>query len=315
MANRSTYVLVWGTAVLLFAGFTHGAPITVQVVRSNDLQAYEDANSGMRTQLEENLSGVQFQDYILKPGAGENERILSQVQKGSSLIMTVGTEATQLVSNRIKDRPIVFCMVLGPTKAGLVRSLDSSGNNLSGASLDIPIGTQFEKFKALVPNLKNLGVLYTAETESKVKSAESIARSSGFNLVSVKISSEKEIPQALEWLAEQTDGLWAVPDAIIFSPSSTEQLLLFTLRNGIPFMGLSSAYVRAGALFALDCDYTDIGRQAGEVALSVLSGDHPSQIPISRPRRVRVSVNEKTARRIGFKIPPSFLKSADLVVR
>ena len=314
MLTKHINALLWSAAIFFVAVPAHGTPVTVQIVRSDGLQAYEDANSGLRKMLQENVRGIQFQDYVIGNAPGENEKILSQVQKRPSLILTVGTEATQLVSSRFKDRPVVFCMVLGPAKSGLVRSLESSGNNLSGASLDIPTKMQFEKFKALVPDLKNLGVIYTAETESRVRSAEPIARSLGINLISVKVSSEKEIPQALEWLKGQTEGLWAVPDAAIFSPSSTEQLLLFTLRNGIPFMGLSSAYVRAGALFALDCDYADVGRQAGEIALSVLSGIEPSDIPIARPRKVRVSLNENTARRIGLKIPAAVLKSADSTV-
>ncbi|MDI6809686.1 MAG: ABC transporter substrate-binding protein [Candidatus Eisenbacteria bacterium] len=315
MSLKHINALLWSAAIFFLAGLAQCTPVTVQIVRSDGLQAYEDANSGLRKVLRENLRDIQFQDHILGSEQSENEKILSQVQKRSSVILTIGTEATQLVSSRIKDRPVVFCMVLGPAKSGLVKSLESSGNNLSGASLDIPVKMQFEKFKTLVPDLRNLGVLCTAETESRVRSAEPIARSLGITLISVKVSSEKEIPQALEWLKGQTEGLWALPDAAIFTPSSTEQLLLFTLRNGVPFMGLSSAYVRAGALFSLDCDYADIGRQAGEIALSVLSGKSPSQIPIARPRKVLVSLNEKTAKRIGLKIPAPVLRSADSVVR
>ena len=80
-------------------------------------------------------------------------------------------------------------------------------------------------------------------------------------------------------------------------------------------MGLSSAYVRAGALFALDCDYDDIGKQAGEVALLILCGNSPYEVPITTPRKIYLSINQKTAERIGIEIPAALLKIAEEVVR
>jgi putative ABC transport system substrate-binding protein len=289
MSLKKLKALFFCLIIFFLGSVAQGATLTIQVIKSGELKAYEEAYSGFQKVLKEQLKQVQFKEYILKNNSEENEKTLTELQKSSSLILTIGTEATKLVSQRIKDKPVIFCMVLDPVGSGLVENLVPSGNNLSGSSLDIPVKEQLEKFRLLVPGLKNLGVLYTSETERKVKTAEVVAKSLGINLVSVKVSSEKEIPQSLEWLKEQTQGLWSVPDGDIFSPSSTEQILLFTLRNGIPFMGLSSVYVRAGALFALDCDYADIGRQAGEIALLVLSGKDPSEVPIGTPRKIYLS--------------------------
>jgi putative ABC transport system substrate-binding protein len=315
MSLKNFKALFWGLMIYLLGLTSQGSALTIQVIKSQELKAYDEAYSGFQKVLRENLKEVQFKEYVLKNNSEENEKTLKELQKSSSLILTIGTEATKLVSKRIKDKTIIFCMVLDPSGSGLVESLAPSGNNLSGSSLDIPVKMQLEKFKLLVPNLKSLGVLYTSETEGKVKKAEVVAKGLGINLVSVKITSEKEIPQSLEWLKRQTQGLWSVPDGDIFSPSSTEQILLFTLRNGIPFMGLSSVYVRAGALFALDCDYVDTGKQAGEIALLVFSGKYPSEIPIATPRKIYLSLNQRTAQRIGLKTPEALLKTAEEVIR
>lgn len=317
---KDSKILFCALVMLVLGTSSQAATVTVQVIKSDELKAYEEAYSGFQKVVQENLKEtkfreVQFQEHILKMKPDENDEILKEISHGSDLILTIGTEATKFASERIKDRPIIFCMVLDPVGSGLVRSWVPSGNNLTGASLDIPVRTQFEKFKLLVPSLKKLGVLYTSETESGVKYAEVVAKSLGIDLVSAKITSEKEIPQSLEGLKERTQGLWSVPDRTIFSPSSTEQILLFTLRNGIPFMGLSSAYVKAGALFALNCDYEEIGEQAGEAALLVLCGNLPTEVPITTPRKLCLSLNQKTAERIGIKIPESLLKTAEEIIR
>jgi putative ABC transport system substrate-binding protein len=72
-------------------------------------------------------------------------------------------------------------------------------------------------------------------------------------------------------------------------------LLLFSFRNSIPLVGLSSSWVKAGALYALEWDYADLGAQAGEMALGILRGARPSAIPTAPPRKTFYTLNLKTA--------------------
>jgi len=315
MILRDMKLYLGGFLIFLFGLTAQGSSLTIQVIKSSGVKAYDEAYSGFQKVINGNLKDVQFEEHILSSDIAENEKLIEQIKGNSALILTIGSEVTKFVSKRIKDHPVIFCMVLDPVESGLVESLAPSGNNLTGSSLDIPVRMQFERFKLLVPNLKILGVLYTSETEGKVRRAEVVANGLGINLVSVRISSEKEIPQSLELLKGQIQGLWSVPDGVIFSPSSTEQILLYTLRNGIPFMGLSSVYVKAGALFALDCDYVDIGKQAGEVALLILCGNLPSEVPITVPRKIYLTLNQKTAERIDLRVSKNILNVAEEVIR
>jgi putative ABC transport system substrate-binding protein len=116
------------------------------------------------------------------------------------------------------------------------------------------------------------------------------------------VSSEKAVPDALDGLNKKVDALWSVSDNIVFTPQSIQYILLATLRNEMPFMGISPSYVKAGALMALACDYKDVGRQAGEVAIRVIAGEQPNNIPIAAPRRVYLSLNAIVAEQIGIKI-------------
>jgi putative ABC transport system substrate-binding protein len=134
-------------------------------------------------------------------------------------------------------------------------------------------------------------------------------------LVGELISSEKEIPKAVETLAQKVDGLWAVADTMIFTPQSTQYILLYTLRNGIPLMGFSSSFVKAGALFTLACDHKDVGRQAGELAFKILTGEEPSQISITVPRMIYLCLNLRTAEQINLKIPEKIVSVAKEVFK
>jgi putative ABC transport system substrate-binding protein len=78
-------------------------------------------------------------------------------------------------------------------------------------------------------------------------------------------------------------------------------------------MGYNRSWARGGALLALSCDYKDVGRQTGEIVLRVLNGENYSDLTISRPRKVKLYLNEIVADRLGIKFPKKILQKAEEV--
>src|SRR2546425_8044938 len=113
----------------------------------------------------------------------------------------------------------------------------------------------------------------------------------GLTLLARKAHSPKDLPDALASLNNRADGLWGVADQIVLNPQTVKPILLFSLRNRIPFVGLSATWVKAGALYALDRDYDDIGRQLGEAAVKILRGAAPGSLPPASPRKVVYCIN------------------------
>jgi putative ABC transport system substrate-binding protein len=82
-----------------------------------------------------------------------------------------------------------------------------------------------------------------------------------------------------------------------------EKVLLYTLREKIPFMGLSEQYVRAGALLALTVSYTENGRQAAEQVQAILAGEQAASLPVVRPQSIEVVFNAHIAHRLKRRVP------------
>lgn len=245
----------------------------------------------------------------------ETSKIIGMIQNSNpDLVLAVGTKAALEAKKAIRDIPVVFCMVLNPVSSGLVTSMRSPGGKMTGASLDIPIETQFRYMRSLVDDMSSIGVLYNPEeTGTLIKKATKIARNMDLTLIPKPVSSGREVPNALKDLLGGVDVLWSVADGTVF-PQSTEYILLNTLRSSTPFMGLSPPFVNAGALLALSCDYGDIGKQAAEIAIKVLRGERPGNIPVTVPRNVYLSINMKTAKHIGLDIPDRVVRSANEVI-
>ena len=289
---------------------------TIVIVKSSSSTPFLKAAEGFKKEIRKSeIEAILIEYDVSDQSKGEGQIAQKIRNLKPDLIVTIGSRSTAMVSQKIKDIPIVFCMVLNPVSSGFIQSMRSSGNNLSGASLDIPVRIQLEKFKLIVPKLKRLGVLFTQDSKQVIIEAQGVCKRIGVELVPELIYSEKEIPEAVEALAQEVDGLWAVADTIIFTPQSTQHILLYTLRNGLPFMGLSPSFVKAGALFTLACDHKDVGRQAGELALGVLSGEEPLEVPITIPRMIYLCLNLRTAEQINLKIPEKIVSVAKEVFK
>jgi ABC-type uncharacterized transport system substrate-binding protein len=74
--------------------------------------------------------------------------------------------------------------------------------------------------------------------------------------------------------------------------------------------------VKVGALASITPDYTDIGRQSCEMANAMNSGNlNLAFVNIVEPAKFNLSINLKTARKIGLSISNDILESADVVYR
>ena len=120
---------------------------------------------------------------------------------------------------------------------------------------------------------------------------------------------------ALRKLMAEVDVIWTVADGRVITTETTPALILASLRQRMPLIGLSVAHVRAGALAALYCDYEDVGEQAAMLALRVLRGEPPASLRPTQPRRVGLALNLRTAEHLGLNVPPDVVSEAEETMR
>lgn len=307
-------VLALVTLLVLFATVVRAATLDplqqehIAVVVNQQDVPYEEVLVGFRNALKHRAAPLILDMFNLTMNEEEQLRIIDELQsRQPKLILALGSVALQAVSREIKDTPIIFGLVLG----NMDRPLP---DNITGVYLDFPLETQLTWLSKILPERRNIGVIYNPEQNRKtIVAAKKVAQRLGLRLIELSITSPQELPVALDALASSADVFWGINDQLVLTPQTAKTLLLFSFRNRIPFIGLSDAWVKAGALFALDRDYPDIGRQCAELAEKILSGSRVKDLPTETPQKVKYILNRHTAEQIMLKFPTRLLQGAEKI--
>lgn len=276
----------------------------VSVIYSSDIEPYLQSWAGFKEYFKDKNVALWFTEYFLQDK--NPQKIVDQVTaEKPDIIFAIGTKAAKLAEQSFKNKPIVYAMVLNPEKL--------TGTNLAGVLLDVPVKMQLESLRKVYPEAKKIGVVYTSDSTSRISDLSQACAELGLQLVKRKVNDEKELPAALADVTWQINCLLMIPDAKIYFPQSVKYLLLESLRQKFPVIGLSKYHSKSGALLSIDCDYVDLGRQAGDIALRILNGEKPADIKPAKPRKTSFSINLSTAARLDIKFSPEIIKNTSNV--
>jgi putative ABC transport system substrate-binding protein len=126
------------------------------------------------------------------------------VGKEVNLIYAIATPTSQAVVNATKKIPIVISSVTDPVGAGLVRSLEKPGANVTGTTDRSPVDRQLDLIVQILPKLKRLGIIYNSGEDNSIASlrqlrAEAVKR--GIEVVEATVSNSSEVFPAASSLA------------------------------------------------------------------------------------------------------------------
>ena len=212
----------------------------------------------------------------------------------------------------------VFVSVSDPIGSGFVASLARPGGNLTGvlqyeASIT---GKWLAMLKEIAPGLARAALVANPKTtvyDYFRRSAEALAPSLAIELVPSPVENATDIERAIESLARASNG------GLILPPDSTTLLhrdLIISLanRHRLPAVYSLRSYVAAGGLMSYDTDQVDVLRKAAIYVDRILRGAKPADLPVQAPTKYETVLNLKTAKALGFTVPPGLLVAADEVI-
>jgi len=288
----------------------------IAVVKSLDLPEYNLAFEGFLNQLNETGHQATTVPFVLGATDSASDNVWQRVRAAHpDLILALGSRAAREAELHEPSTPIVYSMVLSPMDEGSGPG-GPQPKNLTGATLCIPLETQLREIVRVFPTARRIGMISDPKRSGTVvdSARHLVSERAGFSLRVAAVASEQMIPDAVRALRDSIDVFWMIPDETVLTPRSSRFIIFEMIKAGIPVVGLSSAYVKAGALLALECDYTDVGRQSGELAIRILSGQSPAHLPHTSPRTYIRAVNLKVREHLRIPVDDSVVKDSNVVV-
>lgn len=271
--------------------------IEIGVTQIMEHPALDSARVGLEKALKDNGYGEVKIDYQNAQGDfGTAQMIANSFAQGKKdLIYAISTPSAQAAYNVTKEIPIVITAVTDVKAAGLV------GDNITGTSDATSIYKQLETITKILPNAKKVGIIYnTSEQNSQVQvaSAKEESKKLGLEIIETGVTNVNDMAMGLDSLLDKVDVLYTPTDNLVVS--ATPLVLDKANRKNVPVVGCIEDQVAQGALITDTIDYEKLGYQTGEMAIRVLKGEEPKNMPVETLKNTQLIVNKKAAEKYGI---------------
>lgn len=223
-------------------------------------------------------------------------------------IVAISTPSAQSIisSSRAGNIPIIFSSVTDPVDSGLVKDLNQPLEFITGAIDFPPIREEIYLIKKMIPNIKTLGLLYSAGESNSVKTIKLLKDYLGneLKIIEATPSSSNNVVEALNRLIGKVDAIYIPSDNVVFS--AIPKIVQISRANKLPIFSSDPDSVREGFLACIGYTQYEVGRTAGQLLVRALRGE--KYLTIEKPPYPEILINKSSADQIGLEIPEIELK-------
>jgi putative ABC transport system substrate-binding protein len=274
------------------------------------------------------LDGLKEKGYV----EGENLEFTYQTAQGNpaiavqiakqfvgerpDVLVGIATPTAQALAASTRSIPVVFTAVTDPIGAKLVKNMDKPGRNVTGLSDLSPVAQHVELMQELLPNVKNIGVVFNpgeANAVALVELLREAANARGLNVIEGTALKSADVQAAAQIVASKVDVIYAPTDNTV--ASAIDGLVNAANQANKPIVGASTTYIENGALAALGFDYYQVGVQTADYVDALLKGKKVADLPVKVAKGSDLALNQKAAYKLGITFPASVLERATSVAK
>ena len=179
------------------------------------------------------------------------------------------------------------------------------------------MGKWVQLLKEVAPCVTRVAVIFNPDTAPYAallnRGIEAAAPSLGMTATFAPVQNDPGIEDAIAAQArEPGGGVIALPDS--FTTSHRDVIIAAASRHGLPVMGATDVFPRAGGLISYGFDLVAQYPQGASYIDRILKGASPADLPVQQPTKYSLIINLKTAKALGLTVPPSMLDLADEVI-
>lgn len=289
---------------------------TVAIVQPMSHTSLDQIRDTIISTLEESDLDIQ----VVTRNANNDSTALSTLmeqckQEGADLVIPIATSTAQSARTVFEgtDTPVVFAAVSDPEAAGLT---GSGCENITGVSNNIPAQEIVDLIFNFQPDCKSIGFLYTSSepnSVSTIHSAQAYCDQENIAYEEVSIANLSELQTAVETLVNRgVDALYTGNDNAIASAMATYTDVAYSA--GIPIYCGADSMVADGGFATVGVNYVQLGEQVAQLALDILGGADPQDLPYQTLSDYARYVNLQAVERFGGSFDQSAYEGFEVLV-
>jgi putative ABC transport system substrate-binding protein len=281
---------------------------------------YDEALSGIEDGLK--IAGIAYESVVVTSNQDESlamENITALDASKLDVVFSLSSAGTQIIKKIGMHTPVIATVINHPVSLNISEDRNGSKVKLSGTSYYIDVKDQLRLYQQLFSGTRKIGMIYDVNNPAGYLAEEPFLRQAcaelGLGFLSVGVDEVADLPEAVQHLLDAGTDLVVIPTNNLVYDNLTSVLPL-TNRKRVPVVSMSKQGVENGALAALYADTYDLGRQAAELAVSILRGDVDAQeAGFQYARHPDIIINLTTAKALQYQFPADVLGKAAIVVR
>ena len=231
------------------------------------------------------------------------------------LIVAASVQAISATVAATRTIPVVFAGAADPVASGFVKSLSKPGGNVTGLSTlsgDLG-GKQIELLRAVVPRLARIALLVSPANNSRMavlNDFEAVAQKEKLTILPFEALTPDAIDRAFPaMVAARADAVVVAVDGMFLQQAG--RIATLALRHKLPLISTQQQDAEAGSLMSYGATLAGNYHRAATYVDKILKGAKPADLPVEQPTRIELTLNLKTAKALGIKIPQALMLRAD----
>jgi len=256
--------------------------------------------------------------YCSRPLDNNDQIIDAELKKllaqNIDMLLTAYNETALRAKKAVEgtDIPVLATVFSRPVEMGLVKTLSHPEGSVTGVQVADTMSKALELLGQIIPHTKKIYLPYNPDDPVSILYLYGLNKTAsrlGIELVLHKVHSVEEAVTTIEGLPNDVDAIYRIPSPTL-SPRN-RKLSQAAIKRGLP-MG-SGTTLDEAALITFAAEPYNIGKQAARLAHQIRQGAKPADLPMETSEAY-LTINLKTAEKIGLKIPDSLLLQAKTII-
>lgn len=297
--NRYLFLIIYFFLGLFDLSALAADKISVFVLNSPNIPVSSQILSGVKETAGELGLNLEVREELVNK---DGDFFKKSESIDADFVLAIGEIAYQQVLAQRLAVPLILCGFFNPYD----QSIPSEW--AVRVTLDVPFAMRLKYLLQAVPAATKIGIIYDpVQNEKTVTDGLVAAKELNAALARFPVASAEEI-RKLD--LNGIDALLLIPDTLVCNPATIRSIVMTTIKQRIPVMGISRNFAEVGTLIAVASDYQGCGVEIAQVINGFLSGKKAADFPLIYSQRADYFINQAIAERQGVELTQDLVAAA-----